>query len=594
MLGLLAVDLWYQPLWAYDAWTFWTPKAHALYALNGLDPSWFGANDLLNRDYPLLLPAVEAATFRFTGYETSLLDLQSWLALAAFLARSSKSAVGWAAGRSLLVAVLLSLVFAPSVADQLASAEADIPLAAMFACAGLAACVWLEERRGRCARARGGACGRLRCDQDRGHGVRDRALRAARRPGGETRAPRRRTRGAAGVAALAIGIVPWRIWLSIHDVPEQVTVHRLTSPSLLAGHVDRLPRAAAYMAWKAFDPRAWILLVPLCLAVLVLSAARVADGVLRRRGGRPRPGGTGRRVLDDAAAVPLPPRHVRKARDHRADLPAGGAAAAARNCRSPTLPSPVVTAVLFTCAGQRVDIVTAFARAGATTIATDVDQLAPALYHADRRALVPRVDDPGYIAALRDLVELHDVRLIVPLTDLDHLQLAQARDELRRRGRARPEHRDDPALLRQVPRARVLRRAGHRLAGTWLPDELPADLAIPVLVKARRGFGSRHIYRADNRAELDFFLAYTTADSMVQARLSGRGILDRRLLRHRRALPRGDPADDDRVEGRRIDQGDDDQGRRADRVRRGRSPRRSASSARRTSSASGSRTASCR
>jgi carbamoyl-phosphate synthase large subunit len=36
-------------------------------------------------------------------------------------------------------------------------------------------------------------------------------------------------------------------------------------------------------------------------------------------------------------------------------------------------------------------------------------------------------------------------------------------------------------------------------------------------VKARKGFGSRHIYRADNQTELDFFLRYTTADSMVQA-----------------------------------------------------------------------------
>jgi carbamoyl-phosphate synthase large subunit len=42
-----------------------------------------------------------------------------------------------------------------------------------------------------------------------------------------------------------------------------------------------------------------------------------------------------------------------------------------------------------------------------------------------------------------------------------------------------------------------------------------------VLVKARRGFGSRHIYRAEDRAELDFFLAHTTADSMVQAVCSG-------------------------------------------------------------------------
>ena len=180
-----------------------------------------------------------------------------------------------------------------------------------------------------------------------------------------------------------------------------------------------------------------------------------------------------------------------------------------------------MTAVLFTCAGQRVDIVTAFSRAGATTIATDVNQLAPALYHADRHALVPRVDDPGYVAALRDLVVLHDVRLIVPLTDLDHLQLAQARDEL-------------GGAVVLVPNIETIHRCSDKFLAhgffvdqgigspeTWLPGELPDELPYPVLVKARRGFGSRHIYRATNRAELDFFLDYTTADSMVQALCSG-------------------------------------------------------------------------
>ena len=86
--------------------------------------------------------------------------------------------------------------------------------------------------------------------------------------------------------------------------------------------------------------------------------------------------------------------------------------------------------VLFTCAGQRVDIVSAFGRAGATTIAADLDPLAPALYHADVKALVPRVDDPGYIPALASLVAEHDVRLVVPLTDLDQEIVSAARDEL--------------------------------------------------------------------------------------------------------------------------------------------------------------------
>src|SRR3954469_24100120 len=86
-----------------------------------------------------------------------------------------------------------------------------------------------------------------------------------------------------------------------------------------------------------------------------------------------------------------------------------------------------MAAVLFTCAGQRVDIVSAFARAGATTVAADLNELAPALYHAHHRAIVPPIHDPRYVAPLHELAEEHDVNLSLPRTDLDHLELAHAR-----------------------------------------------------------------------------------------------------------------------------------------------------------------------
>ena len=129
---------------------------------------------------------------------------------------------------------------------------------------------------------------------------------------------------------------------------------------------------------------------------------------------------------------------------------------------------------------------------------------------------------------------------------------------------------------------------------TWLPDEVPDDVAFPVLVKARRGFGSRHIYRAADRDELAFFLRLHDRRLDGAADLRGRGVLDRRLLRPREPLPRRGAAHDDRVQGGRVDQGHDDQGRGADRARAGASPRRCASSGRRTSSASASPTARCR
>jgi carbamoyl-phosphate synthase large subunit len=184
------------------------------------------------------------------------------------------------------------------------------------------------------------------------------------------------------------------------------------------------------------------------------------------------------------------------------------------------VPSPPVSGVLFTCAGQRVDIVTAFRRAGAWTLATDVNPLAPALYHADEHAFVPRVGDAGYVAALRGLVATHDVTLIVPLTDLDHGVLARSRDELGALVLL-PTPRVVDALADKWLAHLLFEERGIASPPTWLPDAVPDDLAFPVLVKARHGFGSRGIYRCGDRRELDFFLGYATDDSMVQARCAG-------------------------------------------------------------------------
>ena len=175
-----------------------------------------------------------------------------------------------------------------------------------------------------------------------------------------------------------------------------------------------------------------------------------------------------------------------------------------------------MTAVLFTCAGQRVDIVSAFGRAGATTIATDINRLAPALYHADSYELVRRVGDPEYISQLAGLVAEYGVDLVVPLTDLDQLVLAAGREELGAAVLLPPAD-----VVAQMGDKYVAHETFERLGITspssWLPENLPPDVELPVLVKAREGFGSRHIYRANDREELDFHLARTPVPSFVQA-----------------------------------------------------------------------------
>jgi hypothetical protein len=273
MLALLAIDLWYQPLWAYDAWTFWTPKAHALWAL-GLDGRWFTQANLTSPDYPILLPAIEAAGFHFTGYEQSLLDLQSLLFFAAFL-RAVYELTREHGDSAVLWAVLATLAVAPSVADQLAAAEADIPVAVLFATAGVCGARWLltgERRALALASVLGAGAAATKVEGVAFVVVLFLALTVT---GRERLAP-----AAAGVAALAAGILPWRIWLSVHDVHNQASVARVTGISFLARHVVRVPEAAGYMLWKMIDPRAWLLVVPLFVAACVLARRRSAIRLL--------------------------------------------------------------------------------------------------------------------------------------------------------------------------------------------------------------------------------------------------------------------------------------------------------------------------
>ena len=62
-------------------------------------------------------------------------------------------------------------------------------------------------------------------------------------------------------------------------------------------------------------------------------------------------------------------------------------------------------------------------------LATDITTTSPAFHVADEGVLVPAAGRVEYVPALLDIVRTHDVKLLVPLTDLDLRSLARQRKQ---------------------------------------------------------------------------------------------------------------------------------------------------------------------
>lgn len=186
--------------------------------------------------------------------------------------------------------------------------------------------------------------------------------------------------------------------------------------------------------------------------------------------------------------------------------------------------------VLLTCAGQRVDIVRAFREVLAAgphrgrVLVSDLDPLSPSLFAADQVVELPPVDDPGYGTAVADVCRREGVRVVLPLTDLDPVLLAEAAGAIREAGARVLVPRPEIALGCQDKWEchLMLEERGLPSPPTWLPGDVdPAELPYPVLLKPRMGFAGRHIHRCADPRELAFFLDYSPAESVIQRALPG-------------------------------------------------------------------------
>jgi len=173
--------------------------------------------------------------------------------------------------------------------------------------------------------------------------------------------------------------------------------------------------------------------------------------------------------------------------------------------------------ILFCSAGRRTRLLWNFRESlepSDKVIATDRQATAPALYAADVRYLVPRIDDPSYIDRVMGICHKEQVKAITTLIDPEIEILAKNRQRFL-----------DEGILPLCPSAETahlcfdkyalfehLRDHGIRTVLTYDTLEnfedgfYQGEISFPVFIKPRTGSGSVGIHKVENMKELKAFI----------------------------------------------------------------------------------------
>ena len=190
--------------------------------------------------------------------------------------------------------------------------------------------------------------------------------------------------------------------------------------------------------------------------------------------------------------------------------------------------------ILITSAGTRDKVVEYFKKEFegiGNVIATDMSDLAPAIYEADRYYLVPRIDDPSYIDKLLDICKKEKIDCLFALIDPELSLIAKNKDRFLSIGVTPLISNYDAVELAfdKYEMFKFLRDNGYKTAKSYIDkEEFYKDLEegkinFPVFVKPYKGSASININKVNSKEEIDtLFDVYD--DLLIQEFLDGQEI----------------------------------------------------------------------
>ena len=190
--------------------------------------------------------------------------------------------------------------------------------------------------------------------------------------------------------------------------------------------------------------------------------------------------------------------------------------------------------ILITSAGTRNKVVEYFKREignNGKIIATDMSELAPAIYVADKYYLVPRIDDPSYIDKLLDICKKENIDCLFALIDPELSLIAKNRDKFLNIG-VTPLISDYDIVelaFNKYEMYKYLKRHKFKTPKTYIDKEVfykdlnNNNISFPVFVKPVKGSASIDISVVTTKEEIDLlFNLYD--DLIIQEYMDGQEI----------------------------------------------------------------------
>lgn len=193
-----------------------------------------------------------------------------------------------------------------------------------------------------------------------------------------------------------------------------------------------------------------------------------------------------------------------------------------------------MTNVLILSAGTRNKIIQYFKRElnnCGKVIATDMSNLAPAVYEADKFCQVPRMTAPGYLDVIFDICKKEKVSAVLSLIDPELSLLAEHEQEFRRIGVTviGSSYKLCEMSLDKMQMYNWLSSHGYKTAKSYTNREAfysdveAGKINYPVFVKPVRGSASIAISKVEDRETIDLLFKHSD-NLMIQEYLNGQEI----------------------------------------------------------------------